>query len=448
MMKKFLLITAAIISFAAVSISCSTDDGSDNRESIYIEYSTPYSTEEKPEYRTVTIKDGDTISDDFLPELSGNENLTFLGWFAKSAYNDKPYVNAKGKKTTDLYYGESYDGKQIPLYAKWEVQVTVNANEGKINGSETVRSVKFNNLDFTLPDTESLGLARDGYTFICWNKKADGSGNYYQGGANYAFMNKEDYLVQPGDVLYAVWEQGTNVKVINKSVMGRGSDAYKKDLADAEKVLSSLENDDTLFLCGGNFFTEYEKLFGTYLSDSSKKINLNLAYNASGAYMSSSERIDFSNCKSINSVVFGRNMEDGWRSYMTTDYTYKFDGCSILSIILRIGNSKDEEWIKGAYRATVALAGNSFFSRLFTSAENLTLGKTIYKVCINKNKEDWSNIYFEDTSNWYISSKDTLSEAKSADDLTSVSVTNSSENASKMKYNGDWYGKYLYKLPN
>ena len=103
------------------------------------------------------------------PDSVTKENLDFAGWYADSSFTLEP-VTGWGKKTT---------AQNITLYAKWNYNVTFEANgsdETPVTGyvftqaAKEGDSVKLNKNTFK----------RTGYLFNGWNTAADGSGTTYE----------------------------------------------------------------------------------------------------------------------------------------------------------------------------------------------------------------------------------------------------------------------------
>lgn len=154
------------------------------------------------------------------------ENYDFVGWALES---DKTKVVYKG--------GENYTGRvNLTLYAVWKVQhftIDFNANGGQ-NAPTAINRVK-TVAEVSLPNTVPT---RDGYRFLKWNTKADGSGVSYSAGAKYPSRSSV--------TLYAVWEKieeapkAVPTIVISYDANG-GDDAPKATLGEVGKISISTE---------------------------------------------------------------------------------------------------------------------------------------------------------------------------------------------------------------
>lgn len=67
----------------------------------------------------------------------------------------------------------------------------------KNDGTDTYKNSSF----IRFPTAESLGWSRDGYTFVSWNTRADGTGESFAEGSENPPPSKTGY-----DVYYAIWE--------------------------------------------------------------------------------------------------------------------------------------------------------------------------------------------------------------------------------------------------
>ena len=121
------------------------------------------------------------------------KGYTFGGWYMD--------VECEGLCVTEITKGST--GNRL-LYAKWtenEYNIAFNSNHAKATGEmETISGIGY---DDPVTLTEN-GFARTGYTFKCWNTKADGTGKTYTDGAEVSKLAaKDDKTV----TLYAIWQK-------------------------------------------------------------------------------------------------------------------------------------------------------------------------------------------------------------------------------------------------
>ena len=272
-MRKFIsaIVTTLFLGFILCTFSCSDTEDSESKEKCQVHLSNILQGE-YPELHYSDIEEGTVFTEKLLPDLPSTDNAKFLGWFALSSETENTYINVRDKSTKDIKkYSDAFDGSYVSIEAKWEVKITLNANGGKINANDIVADYKF--IDFVgekleLPKPDKVGLNRDGYTFICWSNEKEGAGNWW--GTEEITTTS---LPEPGELVYAIWEKGTNVKVVDVS----------SSETDFENTLKTLKNDDTLFVIGHSSFLigeKYEKgkLLRNYLNNSDNKIILNLSY--------------------------------------------------------------------------------------------------------------------------------------------------------------------------
>lgn len=128
---------------------------------------------------------------------------TFLSW------------NTKADGTGDTYqpgatYTHDQDGGTVTMYAKWRVwkhTIHYNANSGSNAPTDQTK---------TYGQALSLSSSkptRNGYTFLGWNTKADGTGTDYASGANYTHDQDGGTVT-----LYAQWTPWKHVLHYNKNV--------------------------------------------------------------------------------------------------------------------------------------------------------------------------------------------------------------------------------------
>ena len=118
---------------------------------------------------------------------------TFDGWYTNSDGNGTAITEIDGSQTGELV-----------LYAKWTANTyTIRYNgNGNTSGSTASSTHTYN----TEKELTANGFIKDGYTFVGWNTKADGTGTNYTDKEvvkNLTSNNKE--IID----LYAKWEVGT-----------------------------------------------------------------------------------------------------------------------------------------------------------------------------------------------------------------------------------------------
>lgn len=128
---------------------------------------------------------------------------TFLSW------------NTKADGTGDTYqpgatYTHDQDGGTVTMYAKWRVwkhTIHYNANSGSNAPTDQTK---------TYGQALSLSSSkptRNGYTFLGWNTKADGTGTDYASGVNYTHDQDGGTVT-----LYAKWTPWKHIVHYNKNV--------------------------------------------------------------------------------------------------------------------------------------------------------------------------------------------------------------------------------------
>ncbi len=148
----------------------------------------------------------------------------FAGW--------KYTGSTLGYWTKDFVYANKYNkGKwehgNITLYAQWTPKtytVTYNANGG--SGAPAAQTKKYN-VDLTLSSTKPT---RDGYDFVSWNTKSDGTGTTYKSGAK--------YTTNANLTLYAQWSKKTYTVSYNANG-GSGAPSAQTKTHGVDLTLSS-----------------------------------------------------------------------------------------------------------------------------------------------------------------------------------------------------------------
>ena len=111
--------------------------------------------------------------------LKGKTDFVFFGWNDRW---DGSGVNYTGLSALSAIHPNS-DRDVLTLYSNWKTNITFNANGGIIVGGSTneerVLAGRSNgSVSYSLNQSASTGLfaQKDGYSFVEWNTKADGSG--------------------------------------------------------------------------------------------------------------------------------------------------------------------------------------------------------------------------------------------------------------------------------
>ena len=137
-----------------------------------------------------------------------------------------------GYWTKDNVYANKYHKGQwehgdITLYAQWSKKtytVTYNANGGT---GAPANQTKTHGVDLTLSSTKPT---RDGYDFVLWNTKSDGSGTTYKSGAK--------YTANANLTLYAQWSKKTYTVTYNANG-GSGAPSAQTKTHGVDLTLSS-----------------------------------------------------------------------------------------------------------------------------------------------------------------------------------------------------------------
>ena len=135
------------------------------------------------EVYVVIVEEG---SDVYIDEIRfGNECHNFIAWNTKSDGTGTSYE--VGQKISI--------GKDITLYAQWERQTyTISYDPNGGEGEAFDASVECGCLYY-----KKNTFTREGYTFVGWNTKADGTGDSYS--------DHQELLVENNITLYAQWEK-------------------------------------------------------------------------------------------------------------------------------------------------------------------------------------------------------------------------------------------------
>lgn len=150
--------------------------------------------------RTTTVAKGKTLHSNQIPSVSADTNYTFTGW--KSSVDGNVYTNDAlltlpiGQATTFTAQYEYHDPGQGGIHYDHHLYYHSNfGRDQKANESTSKDKVE-------VQDYKKLQILpeRDGYTFVSWNTKADGSGTSYRPGDDFELTATENHL-------YAQWQK-------------------------------------------------------------------------------------------------------------------------------------------------------------------------------------------------------------------------------------------------
>ena len=141
---------------------------------------------------TIDTKDAGKMDSDTVSKGSGvtiknnafvRNGYTFAGWTTNSDGTDDGYGWTGWSGTWNYDNGQyGINNNKLVLYARWNIKaytISYNANGGSnAPGDQS----KIENKSISLSSSKPT---RDGYTFVNWNTKKDGSGTTYKAGASY-----------------------------------------------------------------------------------------------------------------------------------------------------------------------------------------------------------------------------------------------------------------------
>ena len=160
-----------------------------------------------------------------------NVDKVFAGWNTKSDGSGTDWTRWIGRTWTWNY---DYN---ITLYAQWKSphNVTYKGNGGTYNGSDTWKDPKkvYIGSYYTTYSNDNF-FTRDGYRFVGWNTKPDGSGTDWTGWINKPWQWSYDYDV----TLYAQWQKIKHYNVNYNANGGSGSTASQRFTENENKSLS------------------------------------------------------------------------------------------------------------------------------------------------------------------------------------------------------------------
>ena len=121
---------------------------------------------------------------------AAKEGYTFKGWYTDSAFKNKITKVKKGTR------------KNYKLYAKWKINtynIVFDGNGATSGSMKSISSCKYN----TSYKLSANTFQRNGYKFIGWSTKADGSDTFYGDGATVSNLSITNGATVK---LYAQWE--------------------------------------------------------------------------------------------------------------------------------------------------------------------------------------------------------------------------------------------------
>ena len=442
MKKLFYAITAACTVVSLACMSCGGDD--DDSETYTVTYESAVGTAPA----AISVDEGTTLSESQLPTLSVS-GYTFEGWY-------------DGR--TKVVAGEYAVKGNVTLGANWSYTVTLDPNgatgssgsfQAPVPRKYTYYSTEYSpgetlttNATVTIPTASDCEISKTGYTFICWNDKADGTGVSFIAGEELYHNERSDKWhyssIAEKRRLYAVWrETSPALKVAT--------------MRSAETVISNLQDGDTLIYLGvtprQNLGTA--EVIANALKDASKKITLDLSY-YDGYFAAEPRSIwgtnaFFKNCISIKKLIIGQGEYMYSRATDSNVYgqisSYAFSGCKNLSELLFYSDSifkiENSAFSSCAIETlTLPASLEAIYGKAFANNDNLTavtipanvtdIGSEVFYNCKNL-----QTVTFENTVGWK-----TYSTTKS--DSTPIDVSDAAANAVNLK-NGDWTNKTLWR---
>lgn len=126
----------------------------------------------------------------FTIAAAEKEGYTFKGWYTESDYKNKITKIKKGTR------------KNYKLYAKWKINtynIAFDGNGAASGSMKTISSCKYNKTYKISANT----FQREGYKFIGWSTKADGSATFYADEASVSNLSVTNGATV---TLYAQWE--------------------------------------------------------------------------------------------------------------------------------------------------------------------------------------------------------------------------------------------------
>lgn len=149
-------------------------------------------------YHTVELDKGSKLSAWQIPAVYTDENYTFIGWYKEGApYRLYTSADLSGMTIwTNTTFIAQYQYAGDPSVGN-KYGVIYDAN---FNGGSYPRREGSYDVGAEVTVSENKWFERDGYIFVSWNTKADGTGNSYAPGDTFRMPSSDVYL-------YAQWQQ-------------------------------------------------------------------------------------------------------------------------------------------------------------------------------------------------------------------------------------------------
>lgn len=128
---------------------------------------------------------------------NGSTDYSFVGWGLSESQDPHEPSYIDGALVCNLTPRKNETVNFYALWLKSAINISYDGNSG--SGSMANQEIKIAELPSTL---NSQAFSKDGYNFICWNTRSDGSGkSYYDGETIYQANYPEDDVT-----LYAIWK--------------------------------------------------------------------------------------------------------------------------------------------------------------------------------------------------------------------------------------------------
>jgi len=199
---------------------------------------------------TIIVESGNSI------KLPGKGDMTRTG------YQDPDSIKYTfgGWNTSNSGIGNNYNAGEtykvtsnVTLYARWIPIYPVKFNANNATSGEAPATITADSgRSITLPSRGTL--TKDGYFFVGWNEKSDGTGTNYNAGSS--------YMVRNNITLYAIWSDVYIVYFNGNGATSGSVPAMEVKLADSNKNIT-LPDKGNLVRMGYNFVGWNEKSNGT-----------------------------------------------------------------------------------------------------------------------------------------------------------------------------------------